>query len=91
MVDAATQRVQQSLSHALAAVFEMINAIGNDTAGSTDANHLITDAFTLLMQVRKEQFRNALGYPIGKLCTWGTPVGQELIFPELLPSYLKFE
>ncbi len=91
VVDMATQRVQQSLAHALAAIFEMINAIGDGTAGSTeshllgltDANRLITDAFTSLSQVRKEQFRNALGYPIGKLCTWSTPVGQDLIFPDL--------
>ncbi len=88
VVDMATQRIQTSLAHALSAIFEMINAIGDGSAEShllslTDANRLITDAFTSLSQVRKEQYRNALGFPIGKLCTWSTPVGQELIFPNL--------
>ncbi len=91
IVDGSVQRIQTSLSHALSAIIEMIEAIGSGTAGPTedhllgltDANRLITNSFTSLTQVRKEMYRNALGFPIGKLCTWETPVGKELVFPDL--------
>ncbi len=91
VADNSTQKVQSLMAHALSAIIEVINQIGSGTAGLTeehlqtltDANRLVTMSFSAMCQVRKELIRNALGFPLGKLCTWDTPIGQELLFPEL--------
>ncbi len=91
VADNGAQRVQSLMAHALSAIIEVINQIGSGTAGLTeehlqtltDANRLVTMGFSSMSQIRKELIRNALGYPLGKLCTWETPVGTELLFPDL--------
>ncbi len=90
-MDSNVQRTQSLLAHALSAILGIINEIGSGTAGLTeshlqtltDANRLVTFSFSSLIQVRKELIRNALGFPIVKLCSWDFPVGQDLLFPEL--------
>ena len=91
VADTSVQRVQSFQAHALSAIIDIINQIGSGTAGLTEehlrtltnANRLVTMSFSTMSQIRKELIRNALGMPLAKLCTWETPVGKELLFPEL--------
>ncbi len=91
VADNSIQRVQSLMAHGLSAIIGVINAIGSGTAGLTeehletltDANRLVTMSFASMCQVRKELIRSAMGFPLAKLCTWETPVGQELLFPDL--------
>ncbi len=39
--------------------------------------------FVSLHQVRKDLVRNALGWPIARLCDWATPVGTDTLFLDL--------
>ncbi len=91
VADNGVQKVQSLMAHGLSAIISVINAIGSGTAGLTedhletltDANRLVTMGFSSMLQIRKELIRNALGFPLAKLCTWETPIGQDLIFPDL--------
>ena len=91
VADSAIQRTQSLHVHALSAVLEIINAIGNNSAGPTeshlatltDCTRLLTMSFASSCQVRKELIRNHLGMPLAKFCSWETPVGQEHLFTDL--------
>ncbi len=91
IVDAAVQKVQSLQASALSSLLMVIDAVGSGTAGSTEsqleaitsATRLITMGFGGLHQVRKECVRNALGWPMARLCDWATPVGTETLFLDL--------
>ena len=91
VVDNTVQRVQSYQAHALSAIIDIINQIGNGTAGLTEqhlrtltnANRLVTMSFSTMSQIRKELVRNSLGMPLAKLCNWEVPVGKDLLFPDL--------
>ncbi len=91
ITDLGIQRSQGMQAAALSAILRIIHAIGNGTAGVTedhlqgltDATRMITSSFSSLNQVRKDNIRNCMGWPIARLCDWKTPVGTSTIFPEL--------
>ncbi len=91
IVDHGLQRVQSLQAAALTSLLLVIDAVGSGTAGSTEsqleaitgATRLITMGFGGLHQVRKDCVRNALGWPIARLCDWSTPVGTETLFLDL--------
>ena len=91
IVDHSLQRLQTLQDSALLIILRIIDQIGTGNAGLTeehlreltDANRLVTMTFTSANQVRKDLIRNALGFPLGKFCTWETPVGQDSLFLDL--------
>ncbi len=91
IVDQAVQRAQTLQAAALTSLLLIIDNVGSDKGRSaednlediTNATRLITMSFGGLLQVRKEVIRNALGWPIARLCDWATPVGPENLFLDL--------
>ncbi len=91
MVDSQVQRTQLLQVNAMSVILRIIDEIGTNTAGMTeahltkltDANRMVTMSFSCLNQVRKELIRNAMGFPLAKFCSWDTPVGTEFLFTDL--------
>ncbi len=91
IVDLSVQRLQALQVAALSVILRIIDQIGSDSAGMTeshleeltDANRLVTMSFAYMVQVRKDLVRNAMGFPVAKFCNWETPVGKDLLFPDL--------
>ncbi len=91
MLDNQVQRVQLLQVNALSVILRIIDEIGTNRGGLTeshleeltDANRMLSMGFSSLNQVRKEAIRNAMGYPLAKMCGWDTPVGSESLFPDL--------
>ncbi len=91
IVDLSVQKIQALQVAAMGVLLRLIDQIGNDSAGMTeshleeitDANRIISMSFASMLQVRKDLIRNAMGFPLGKFCTWETPVGKDCLFPDL--------
>ena len=88
MLDSGMQRVQSLLARALTAALEMLNTVGSNATSPLE-DHLarmnnlvrgISQAFSSMNQLRKENVRNDAGDPIGRLCTWDYKVGRDLLF-----------
>ena len=88
VTDACVQKTQLMLSKALVPLITTVNDIGIGKADELapkleplmDVIRLTAGALSQLSQVRKDIIRNDLKYPMAKLCTWETPVGDDWLF-----------
>ncbi len=88
VTDACVQKTQLMLSKALVPLIMTVNDIGIGKADELapklepfmDVIRLTAGALSQLSQVRKDIIRNDLKYPMAKLCTWETPVGDDWLF-----------
>ena len=90
VVDGLIQKIQTVMSKALVPLMHEISDMGDGVATQrseadrlkqmTDAARLISAAFNLASQARKEVIRNNLKFPLNQLCNWSHSVGDTTLF-----------
>ena len=99
VADLQAQKIQDVLKKAIIPATRMMSDISSKEGENkplhscfesiADIVRLGTAAFWMLSKVRKEIIRNDLQYPMNILCTWKTPVSQEMLFGEDTVKRLK--